>query len=139
MYDFTTNPSNGVGDGEFKYSITSTLHGNFIAAAIDSNALTNPTLVRKKIYSDSGFTSLIWDYSSINGDRVPPTDFLGFIGGGSYGTLYVSDTYSTGSGGELDNISNTFKTPGPLPVLGAGAAFGFSRKLRHRIKASRTA
>jgi hypothetical protein len=24
--------------------------------------------------------------------------------------------------------------PGPLPLLGAGAAFGFSRKLRHRIK-----
>ena len=26
--------------------------------------------------------------------------------------------------------------PGPLPILGAGAAFGFSRKLRSRIKAS---
>ena len=27
--------------------------------------------------------------------------------------------------------------PGPLPILGAGAAFGFSRKLRSRIKAAR--
>jgi hypothetical protein len=27
--------------------------------------------------------------------------------------------------------------PGPLPLLGVGAAFGFSRKLRNRIKASR--
>jgi hypothetical protein len=27
-------------------------------------------------------------------------------------------------------------TPGPLPALGAAAAFGFSRKLRQRIKAS---
>jgi hypothetical protein len=26
------------------------------------------------------------------------------------------------------------QTPGPLPILGAGAAFGFSRKLRSRIK-----
>ena len=26
--------------------------------------------------------------------------------------------------------------PGPLPILGAGAAFGFSRKLRSRIKAA---
>ena len=26
------------------------------------------------------------------------------------------------------------QTPGPLPILGAGAAFGFSRKLRRRIK-----
>jgi len=28
----------------------------------------------------------------------------------------------------------TAETPGPLPLLGAGAAFGFSRKLRSRIK-----
>jgi hypothetical protein len=28
------------------------------------------------------------------------------------------------------------ETPGPLPILGAGAAFGFSRRLRHRIKLS---
>lgn len=27
------------------------------------------------------------------------------------------------------------QTPGPLPILGAGAAFGFTRKLRKRIKA----
>jgi hypothetical protein len=26
--------------------------------------------------------------------------------------------------------------PGPLPLLGAGMAFGFSRKLRKRISAS---
>lgn len=28
--------------------------------------------------------------------------------------------------------------PGPLPLLGVGAAFGFSRKLRKRIKGSKT-
>lgn len=28
----------------------------------------------------------------------------------------------------------TTQTPGPLPLLGAGAAFGFSRKLRNRVK-----
>jgi hypothetical protein len=28
--------------------------------------------------------------------------------------------------------------PGPLPILGAGAAFGFSRKLRKRIKSSKS-
>lgn len=30
----------------------------------------------------------------------------------------------------------TFEVPGPLPLLGVGAAFGYSRKLRKRIKAS---
>jgi len=30
------------------------------------------------------------------------------------------------------------RVPGPLPILGIGAAFGFSRKLRKRIKTSKT-
>lgn len=37
----------------------------------------------------------------------------------------------------LPTFTNTItQTPGPLPILGAGAAFGFSRKLRKRIKQS---
>jgi hypothetical protein len=54
-------------------------------------------------------------------------------------TYYFKDTYSA-NGGAIDNFQNTIRaTPGPLPILGAGAVFGFSRKLRGRIKASRTA
>lgn len=33
-------------------------------------------------------------------------------------------------------VTRIHYTPGPLPVVGVGAAFGFSRKLRRRIKAS---
>ncbi|MFM7237821.1 MAG: hypothetical protein ACKOYK_13865 [Cyanobium sp.] len=37
----------------------------------------------------------------------------------------------------LPSFTNTItQTPGPLPILGASAAFGFSRKLRKRIKQS---
>ena len=35
--------------------------------------------------------------------------------------------------------SSTAAVPGPLPALGAAAAFGFSRKLRKRIKRSNNA
>jgi len=45
--------------------------------------------------------------------------------------------------GTVMSISNTYTqttqtqvVPGPLPILGIGAAFGFSRKLRKRIKGS---
>jgi hypothetical protein len=43
---------------------------------------------------------------------------------------YVGDTISVqvNAGGSLANV------PGPLPILGVAAAFGFSRKLRKRIK-----
>jgi hypothetical protein len=45
-----------------------------------------------------------------------------------------------------DGISRTYNSvgplppcevPGPLPLLGVGAAFGYSRKLRGRIKSSK--
>jgi hypothetical protein len=36
-------------------------------------------------------------------------------------------------------MTNSYLAPGPLPILGAGAAFGFTRKLRGRIKATRIA
>jgi hypothetical protein len=51
-------------------------------------------------------------------------------------------------GGDLDYDDAAFRAtsgfvtqesvPGPLPLLGVGAAFGFSRKLRKRIKPSKT-
>ncbi len=53
--------------------------------------------------------------------------------------LYIEDL-ATPNNSTIDNYQNVFRqTPGPLPILGAGAAYGFSRKLRGRIKASRTA
>lgn len=37
----------------------------------------------------------------------------------------------------IDGFTDSlWQTPGPMPILGAGAVFGFSRKLRSRIKAS---
>ena len=48
---------------------------------------------------------------------------------------FIKDVYS-GSG--INSFQNTVQTPGPLPILGAGAAFRFSRKLRARVKAVRS-
>jgi len=51
-------------------------------------------------------------------------------------TAVFTGTVSVTSG-RIDTITDSLnQTPGPLPILGAGAAFGFSRKLRNRIKAS---
>ena len=55
--------------------------------------------------------------------------------------IWVRDTWvATGAG--VDNFANDFSqtsVPGPLPLLGAGAAFGFSRRIRSRIKGARLA
>jgi hypothetical protein len=71
------------------------------------------------------------------GSSGPLTNLLGTPGL----TIWVEDTYVTTGSGRITGITNTFTTksngtgvPGPLPLLGAGAAFGFSRKLRNRMK-----
>jgi len=61
-------------------------------------------------------------------------------------TIHVVDTYSV-SNGSINSFQNSFRqqeleppespVPGPLPLLGAGAAFGFSRRLRSRVLAVR--
>jgi len=52
------------------------------------------------------------------------TASLGNVTGG--GIQAVQSTYT--------DMDSTTAVPGPLPILGAGAAFGFTRKLRRRIK-----
>lgn len=39
--------------------------------------------------------------------------------------------------GDYGSMSFTQHVPGPLPILGVVAAFGWSRKLRNRIKAAK--
>ena len=60
-------------------------------------------------------------------------------------SIRVVDTFSVDVG-SLVGFINTFElqdrapgdtVPGPLPLLGAGAAFGFSRRLRSRVLAAR--
>ena len=59
-------------------------------------------------------------------------------------TISVRDEYLV-TDGSINSFQNSFtqrgtdKAPGPLPLLGAGAAFGFSRRLRTRVLAARRA
>ena len=97
--------------------------------------------VTKNIFSDSAFTNLIGTAMSTDGGSIAFSN----LGDQTLSTIYVEDVYSFTGGTQLNSISNNFKTtpapasasvPGPLPVIGAAMAFGYSRKLRTRIKAS---
>jgi hypothetical protein len=44
-----------------------------------------------------------------------------------------SNTFTNPSLYTIQSMTFTYDTPGPLPILGAGAAFGWSRRLRKRI------
>jgi hypothetical protein len=54
-----------------------------------------------------------------------------------YGGTKVNGIPGGLSGAIGTNGNGTTSVPGPLPVLGAAAAFGYSRKLRLRIQSSR--
>lgn len=68
--------------------------------------------------------------------------------GGEVKSISVMDTYAV-TVGSISSFQNSFtqkpdqgtpdQVPGPLPLLGAGAAFGFSRRLRTRVLAARGA
>jgi len=49
---------------------------------------------------------------------------------------FLGSSFTFTSGSEQIILSNNYQVPGPLPLLGAAAAFGYSRKLRNRIQKS---
>jgi hypothetical protein len=119
----------GTYNGQFDYEITidPTNNYQFATAQLDSivngdNPLT--TKVTKKI---AGFGDLV----STNGSNVVGVPVSGKI-------LQVQNIWTVGDGDVLDSFKDVYtqRVPGPLPLLGAGIAFGFSRKLRRRINAS---
>ena len=84
--------------------------------------------------ADFGLTGVTeFSIADINADPLVGVDaadslafptFLDFTGSG---TLTLRADLST-------EVTRTSSVPGPLPILGLAAAFGFSRKLRKRIK-----
>ena len=51
-----------------------------------------------------------------------------------FGTTYVSNAGSSGPSTSNLTFTPVSQAPSPLPIMGAGAAFGWSRRLRRRIK-----
>lgn len=123
--------------GYFYYTITS-IDDPYVSTIFDLNAdEANVTATSKIWYSNPGpdplapiipaDLTLAWTGSTASAPVAPGTT-----------TVWVLDTYNLMSAAPaLDNIKNRFLTPVPLPVLAAGTAFGFSRKLRARVKAAR--
>ena len=89
--------------------------------------------VTKKVWGDSlNGSNLLASLSSPRGEEA-----FGTLSGQ---TIFVLDAWAPTEGAFVSTVDNTYtqtSVPGPLPVLGAGVAFGFSRKLRRRINGAR--
>jgi len=80
-------------------------------------------------------------FSSAPGSSGNMVDFTTPYPSGELGPVTFAATINVTQGvltGTTDSVNQqlngTSEVPGPLPLLGAGAAFGFSRRLRSRIK-----
>ncbi|MFZ9752629.1 MAG: hypothetical protein ACO3B3_03610 [Cyanobium sp.] len=117
---------------DFTYeALITTTNSVFTSVDLDTNAndFANPPSVLTATYSFTGGNSPII-LTSTNG-----TPDLAPVAGGP-SAIIVNNNYD--GNGAIDAVENSFQqkqtVPGPLPLLGAGAAFGFSRKLRRRLK-----
>jgi hypothetical protein len=82
--------------------------------------------VTKQVFSDAFTTNIL----TLTGNGS-----MGHISAWNLKNIWILDTYNVPAGEGLDNFNNAFtQVPGPLPLLGAGTAFGFSRRLRRRSK-----
>jgi uncharacterized repeat protein (TIGR03803 family) len=83
--------------------------------------------------SGSGSITLKGSFDGANGRS--PTAALTSAGNGKfYGTTRYGGVNDAGAIFEFDPGTNSAPAPAPLPLLGAGAAFGWSRRLRRRIQ-----
>jgi hypothetical protein len=93
----------------------------FVSAFLGGLLQSNNPDVNKQIFSDSTFTTKICDIT-IGPFASQTCDISGK-------QIWVKDTWQAGAG--VDSIANDYQqVPAPLPLLGAGAAFGSIRKLR---------
>jgi hypothetical protein len=131
---------------QFKYSLTLTDGKIWGKAGLTTNMLAGfpGGKFSKQICADAFggtacITAMDLNTLTLSNTGVSPFIDISYLGANK---IYVTDTYQSVVGnpmgyGQISDFTNTFEAvPGPLPVLGAGAAFGFSRKLRKRIKSA---
>jgi hypothetical protein len=104
--------------------------------AIVSPPLDDPQFKVKK--TATGLTKMLMADEIISKDKALFNDY--------FKTIRVKDEYC-GTVGSINSFQNSFRqitrdpkeesVRGPLPLLGVGAPFGFSRRLRSRFMAAR--
>jgi len=137
-YQFQYSFSGGANTagGSFDYAISIT-DPNKTAGWTFQNGLSNVTGggLTPSYFTTVSSTALV---SSATSRQSSTGSVVSFNSGVNTATFTQSWTVTSGSvsslGFTLDQLSPGESVPGPLPLLGAGTAFGFSRKLRKRIK-----
>jgi hypothetical protein len=143
--DFNPNRNNILNDtGNLRYKIAITDPTRFFAQVKLANQgdITNGEYTITKTFWNSDYSvQVIAD--TLTNPVTPDGINLANL---NLQTLYVQDEWNVqpGANGSINSLQNSFgqtthSVPGPLPLVGIGAAFGLSRRIRSRIKGARLA
>jgi hypothetical protein len=142
--DFNPNRNNILNDtGNLRYKIAITDPSKFFDQVRLANQgdITNGEYTITKTFWNSDYTVQV--ISDVLKNPASPAGIsLASLG---LQTLYVQDEWNVepGANGSINSLQNSFgqthDVPGPLPLVGIGAAFGLSRRIRSRIKGARLA
>ena len=126
------------GSFEYEVAINPAINpvATFARASLDANfdQVTQNSFFTKELRANNS-SGVILDTLAVNSSNNWGPDNTTAIAGQT--RLYVRDVWNLASGDRFDNVINGYtqsEVPGPLPILGLGTAFGFSRKLRRRIQ-----
>ena len=119
------------------------IQGNATGALNYTLTITDPNFKYSSVALDSGHIGI----GSMVKKAIGGVPYLTSMDGSNStlplsGTFVdVTDSYTVPASGGINSFNNGFtqtsSVPGPLPLFGAGAAFGFSRRIRSRIKGAR--
>jgi hypothetical protein len=116
-----------------EYLIRITEPGYYFADAFLFANLSGTASVAKDIYTVSaGGPGTLIGTLTLDASATTPA----VLAINNHQELYIIDRYTPGASGAIDGHFNGFTqaVPGPSPLIGAGAAIGFCRKLRRRVK-----
>jgi len=140
--DFNPNRGTDLDDtGFLTYKITITDPAKYFDQVKlgNTSSITNDLYTLNTTFWDPTFTTQMPIAALSN----PPTPDGISVSGLQAQTFYVKDEWNVQatSNGTIDNLQNSFgqtsEVPAPIPLLGLGAAFGSSRRIRSRIKGVR--
>ena len=83
--------------------------------------------------ASSGAPNAVATYVPVNTVTGPPQLYSGTVTSSNVSATLAVTTGSITANTTSFTFASTTSTPAPLPLLGAGAAFGFARRMRKRI------
>lgn len=130
-FTYSSSAVTGIAGKRYAISGTDPLFGGGVQTWTGTTPVNNPPLIMR-----FGGTQDIWLPNTYTGGAIDGSFDVNYSLAQIFGPSAPSQFAFTSGSEQIILRNNPAQTPGPVPLLGAAAAFGYSRKLRNRIQKS---